>query len=1025
MGERVKMSESMNSEQMGADVEAQIEYEIHQEGVDQSLGERLEFLDGLLERWSAGNINALIPFTKGLWPVDGTTIASAGLLAPAIKAYLDEVEVIVGLIADSFGEDGEHELRARRLFGGISYLALFNVLLVIAEHIDYSAVGRPRENPFGFDERIQQEQLRKTWLDDRPIELDEAIGWSSWNSWYDEYFARGGDQMLNGFIAVVIQVADSLPEDQRFWIYNALQRADRALVQELCRITRCQVQPVATAMGLPHEIWSWEAAVDHARSGEQLPTPIDVIRYNMEQLEILISSFIPTAQSWSNWKFPGSPTPTGNKDFNASIQAKILILVAFAEAFSAPYNSKDLEIWRFVYDEVYQPLLSNHAVRKVITENFYHYGEEFKINWETGCLDEEIFEDLRRAFSFQSASFLHKSEFPSVEVAVSILEVVISIQVTAATRNHFPRRQTQRRLVNLWRMWYQLVEVLRQDDADREAKEVARQQRLNDGTFLSDVNRLVGLSEIKSQLNKLADLVRSGQLSETLSPARHVIFSGNPGTGKTTVARLVGEVYAALGILERGHVVEVTRADLVAQYTGQTAPKVAEAVRKAMGGVLFIDEAYSLRRSGLSNEGDSFGQEAIDELLVHMENKRGNFVVIAAGYQAEMDRFLSSNPGLRSRFSEIWHFDDYSTEELTQIFNTFATSVGVALTEEARDEFRSMALKAKMTKEFSNARWVRNVLDDAIRRWASRTSSNPSEARELTQKDLKDPEATLDLTSQKIAELRGRLSSLIGLKSVKSDFEALIAQQLLRKRRFEAGLPELSSSAGHLVFAGDPGTGKTTVARLIGDLYRELGLLKSGHVVEVQRADLVAGYVGQTAIKTAEVIKRAEGGVLFIDEAYALVSSESGSNAGSLEFGREAIETLLKMMEDRKGTFVVIAAGYPNEMQRFLDSNPGLRSRFERTLFFERWDAQDLESHLRQKLSELQLVLLEDDDSLLTSICVRSLELREFSSGRTARQILNEVVSAQASRLLRQPDAPLTDVTAEDLEQVLSWIASR
>ena len=241
--------------------------------------------------------------------------------------------------------------------------------------------------------------------------------------------------------------------------------------------------------------------------------------------------------------------------------------------------------------------------------------------------------------------------------------------------------------------------------------------------LLAELNALVGLEAVKADVTGLINFTRVQQMRaaqglQTPSQSRHLVFVGNPGTGKTTVARLVARLYQCLGILPSGHLVEVSRQDLVAGYVGQTAIKTADAFARARGGVLFIDEAYTLSRSG--SDGADYGREAIDALVKLMEDHRNDTVVIVAGYPAEMHRFIESNPGLASRFCRFVHFADYAPGELVEILTHAASEQGYALTDDALAFATSVLEDLPRGHGFGNGRLIRQMLEDATMRQSSR-----------------------------------------------------------------------------------------------------------------------------------------------------------------------------------------------------------------------------------------------------------------------------------------------------------------
>lgn len=265
------------------------------------------------------------------------------------------------------------------------------------------------------------------------------------------------------------------------------------------------------------------------------------------------------------------------------------------------------------------------------------------------------------------------------------------------------------------------------------------------------------------------------------------------------------------------------------------------------------------------------------------------------------------------------------------------------------------------------------------------------------------------------AEVRADLDALIGLDSVKEQIDALSAKIRVQQQRSEHGLASIDTSH-HLVFTGNPGTGKTTVARLVAEMFGALDLLTVGHLVEVDRARLVGQYVGHTAFKTNRAIRRALDGVLFIDEAYALTPP----GPRSLDFGSEAVETLIKRMEDQRGRLVVIVAGYPDLMEQFLTSNPGLRSRFAREITFPDYGNDELVAIIRQHATDADYLIEPDADSTLVEIFDRARRSPSFGNARYARTLFERATQRQALRLEQGIDGAGADGLGRDALRTLT-----
>nr|WP_244994637.1 AAA family ATPase [Actinomadura coerulea] len=544
--------------------------------------------------------------------------------------------------------------------------------------------------------------------------------------------------------------------------------------------------------------------------------------------------------------------------------------------------------------------------------------------------------------------------------------------------------------------------------------------------LLGRLEAMVGLAGVKREIRKVANLQKVAEQRRRAGlppgPAigRHMVFAGPPGTGKTTVARLYGGILAALGVVEKGQVVEVSRADLVSENVGGTALRTSEVFQRALGGVLFIDEAYTLSRKAT---GTDFGQEAIDTLVKLMEDHRDEVVVIAAGYSAEMRDFLAANPGLKSRFSRTVEFENYSPGELVRIVESHAVKDGYRLADDARAAVLAHFAGQRRDATFGNGRAARQVFEGAVERQAQRLADLPElpSGEELSLLVAQDLDVEAGLAARfgeardpgQVTDVLDRLAAMTGLEEVKREIKDLLDLLASARRRRAAGL-EAEPFTGHLIFAGPPGTGKTTIARLYGELLTALGVLAQGQVVEAARVDLVGQYVGQTALKTTEVFQQARGGVLFIDEAYTL-SRPGGSGH---DFGQEAIDTLVKLMEDHRDEVIVIAAGYTGEMEGFLATNPGLASRFARTLTFRPYPVEGLVSIFVAKARAADYRVPEPTRQALTAYLTGHRDRFREGNGREVDKLVRSAITAHARRT-EQLAGTGTQLTTEQLATLL------
>ncbi len=534
------------------------------------------------------------------------------------------------------------------------------------------------------------------------------------------------------------------------------------------------------------------------------------------------------------------------------------------------------------------------------------------------------------------------------------------------------------------------------------------------------LDELVGLKKVKDKINSLGQVSRFAELRQNAGlPYRkeslHACFVGNSGTGKSTVAELVGQIYNEMGLLSKGHVIYKERKDLAGQFY-DSEQLTEQAVTEAKGGVLFIKNAHSLYIEDDSRDPGAKVIEALISALSNEENR--DWMLILSGEPDRMQRMLQQNKGLKALLSDTFIFDDLTQDELIEVADLYFRRNSYVITAEAHRAMESVIANAYASKtdSFGNARYVNNMIEkQIIPAMATRVSGlqPPLTQRQLTTIEKEDMPAILgSRPSKKMA----KLEEMVGLANIKQSIASHLNFVQMLNNRMKLGL-HTSLPPLHMVFTGNPGTGKTTVADFIGEIYASMGILSNGEVIKVEKQDLVSNYIGGTEKRMREVLDRARGNVLFIDEAYQLWSEKSDK-----DFGKIVVNSLMTALSHDHPDMIVILAGYKEEMDTLMSMNIGLPSRFPYTFHFEDYSTEELIDIAELTVKREKFILTPEAHEKIASLISGEVDRDKSGFGNARfvkRLIMTSVLPMMADRIAGLETVPdrqmLTTITAEDI----------
>lgn len=546
--------------------------------------------------------------------------------------------------------------------------------------------------------------------------------------------------------------------------------------------------------------------------------------------------------------------------------------------------------------------------------------------------------------------------------------------------------------------------------------------------LLHELYEFVGLDNLKQSLvdfltylNFINERKKKGiKTDEKLE--LHCLFLGNPGTGKTSVARLLGKILKSMGVLDNGHVIEVDRSGLIGQYIGETAIKTDKIISQALGGILFIDEAYSLKKS---ETGSDFGQEAIDILLKRMEDQKGKFIVVAAGYPELMNNFIESNPGLKSRFTHTFYFDDYTPEQLIQIFKLFASREEYEIDSQSESflfkQFEN--IYKNRDESFGNARLVRNIFNESKIQLSKRYQTTPEEFKEnfsLNRFDLRD----LKCAFQKYFDVPGNtqfqfskaekvlndINNLIGLDDFKKEMNEIFK---LSKYYYEEGESLTEKFNSHYFFVGNKSAGQGISAKYLSQLFYSLGIISKDSFFEMDVSQFSTGNESEIIETVNRIFERIKGGTFFLRNFDKILTESIISQKMVSSF----LHNLSVQLQKISGSTIVIAEISPDFINKLPEEFSYVKSFFGKSVLFEDFTPDELTGLLLRMLRDKNLYLDEESINQFRKFFFNVYRKRNKYEPNL-ELIKNIIERLQKNHLLRIADLP-KDLRSKDVSKTL------